>query len=139
MKVASIFCSFYDNLRVFAQIQGIMKQFSDLDINSFSRGKYTKTGADYALAEKRKTWRKTKLLRRAKARDWYAGDDYYILNTEELATLWHFPSKKTTKFISSIKSKTLEPEKDFRKKKVLDYYEELKRYKGEVPEDLPIL
>jgi hypothetical protein len=72
----------------------VIKHFNDTDFNSFARGKYLKTTADYFFAKYRKKWRQNRIIANAKSRDWYAGDEYIYLSTEELATLWHFPRYK---------------------------------------------
>lgn len=38
--------------------------------------------------------RQNAIIFNAKGRDWLAGDRWIYLGTEELATLWHFPSER---------------------------------------------
>lgn len=74
-------------------IIGAIKQFNTGDLNAIKPDtKITGVHAHYIMVERRKNWKKTKLMRRYKARSGY-GRDPYILNTEELATIWHFPIK----------------------------------------------
>ena len=40
----------------------------------------------------RTAWRRKRLMAAYKARSGVSGHAYFILNTEELATIWHFPS-----------------------------------------------
>jgi len=72
---------------------GSIKQFNTMDLNSFKPDKKTKTKIDYFFRNTRVAWRRTNLMRGYKARSGTRGHAYYILNTEELATIWHFPSK----------------------------------------------
>ncbi|MCK5084936.1 MAG: hypothetical protein KAQ64_04755 [Candidatus Pacebacteria bacterium] len=65
-------------------------QFGSQDLNSFSPDKKTKTSAYYFLSEYRKALRKRRILRRYKKREF--DQKSYVLNTEELATLFHFPT-----------------------------------------------
>ena len=65
-------------------------QFGSQDLNSFAPDGKTKTSAYYFLTEYRKALRKRKILRRYKKREF--DQRSYVLNTEELATLFHFPT-----------------------------------------------
>ncbi|NOQ68050.1 hypothetical protein GQ568_01250 [Patescibacteria group bacterium] len=65
-------------------------QFCSQDLNSFAPDGKTKTSAYYFLTEYRKALRKRKILRRYKRREF--DQKSYVLNTEELATLFHFPT-----------------------------------------------
>lgn len=72
-------------------ISGAFKQFSALDLNGFKHGPKTKTSAYYVKEEKRLTYRKRKVLMNYRYRS-FDGDSPYILNVEELATMFHLPS-----------------------------------------------
>ena len=48
---------------------------------------------NYFFIEFRKNWRRERIVRACKGRSGTVGHSYFILNTEELATIWHFPSK----------------------------------------------
>ncbi|MCK4591966.1 hypothetical protein KAT63_00830 [Candidatus Parcubacteria bacterium] len=65
-------------------------QFGSQDLNSFAPDGKTKTSAYYFLTEYRKALKKRKILRRYKKREF--DQRSYVLNTEELATLFHFPT-----------------------------------------------
>lgn len=71
---------------------GAVKQYNTLDMNGFKPGKHTVTRAEYMFSRQRKNWRKTKLMRNYIARENDAGEPGVILNIEELASLWHFPT-----------------------------------------------
>ena len=77
--------------RVVPAVFGAMKQFSTNDLNGFKPESHTKTSAYYGRAEHKKNRRRTKLIRNYIARTTWAGGKTFILNTEELATLYHFP------------------------------------------------
>lgn len=65
-------------------------QFGSQDLNTLIPNSRTKTSAYYFLTEMRKTIRKRKILRKYKRREF--DEKGYVLNTEELATLFHFPT-----------------------------------------------
>lgn len=80
--------------RGLAPIMGAMKQFSSLNQNALKTHKYTKTwGLDYLFVEKRIARRQNNLIRAFQERARSAGSRGIILNTEELATLYHFPTE----------------------------------------------
>ena len=65
-------------------------QFGSQDLNALVPDSDTKTSAYYFLTELRKAMRKRSILRRYKRREF--DEKGYVLNTEELATLFHFPT-----------------------------------------------
>ena len=76
---------------------GAIKQFNTGDLNALKPDtKITGVHAHYFFVNFRKNIKKTKLINRYKDRSHYKGRETYILNTEELATLWHFPTKTET-------------------------------------------
>ena len=75
-----------------AMMKGVFQQYTNLDMNKFSiHGKAT-TKDDYWWQRLVINKRRNKLIRAYKKRDDYTGAAKSILNTEELATLWHFPA-----------------------------------------------
>lgn len=74
---------------------GAFKQFSSLDMNALIMDKYTKTAANYFFVKKRIAWRQNLLYLGYYFRSSGRGRFPFILNTEELATLWHFPLMET--------------------------------------------
>jgi len=71
---------------------GFMKQFLDVDLNGLKPDmKITITTAHYLLVDWRKAERKTKLMAAYKGRSGTRGRTRFMMNTEELATLWHVP------------------------------------------------
>lgn len=71
---------------------GAIKQFNTVDLNAIKPDtKYVGVHASYLLAEWRKNRKKIKLMRRFKSRSPMLGRGLYVLNNEELASLWHFP------------------------------------------------
>ncbi|MFH0873325.1 MAG: hypothetical protein V1846_00585 [Candidatus Komeilibacteria bacterium] len=77
--------------RVVPAVFGAIKQFSTNDLNGFKPDKYTKTSAYYGFAQRKMDKRRGKIIRYYIARSAWLGGPNYILNTEELATLYHFP------------------------------------------------
>lgn len=80
----------FNSGRVVPAVFGAIKQFSTNDLNGFKPESYTKTSAYYGRAEAKKNRRRNKIIRNYIARSG-AGGKTFILNTEELATLYHFP------------------------------------------------
>lgn len=79
-------------------IIGAIKQFNTEDLNSLKPelhkvGTHTK----YLWKETRKNWRKTKVTRAYKGRSDSRGMKGFVMNVEELATIWHFPVAESVK------------------------------------------
>lgn len=84
--------------KVVSGFTGFMKQFSDLDINNFKpEMDLTATTASYFMKESRLNKRKTNIINNYKARDAGAGASPGVMNTEELASIWHFPIESAVK------------------------------------------
>lgn len=73
-----------------ATFLGAMNQFAG-DLNGLKPDKQTKTAANYYFTKYRMAKKQTKLITYYKWRSNWAGAPSFILNSEELATLWHFP------------------------------------------------
>jgi hypothetical protein len=79
-----------------AGILGAIKQYNTQDLNGFKPDSKTKTGIDYFFIQRRLRIRKRKILRNYKMRNFYRKfarktPKPFILNTEELASIFHFP------------------------------------------------
>ena len=72
-----------------SSFMGGIKQFSDLNLNNFKIHDQSKTYALHLFADARTLYRQRKLFRRYKDRD--SAGATFILNTEELATVFHMP------------------------------------------------
>ena len=83
----------YSPPRVIASVFGAIKQFSSLNLNAFKPDGKTKTKIEWLFVKMRTNWRRSRLIRAYRNRSFIAGHASFILNTEELASLWHFPSK----------------------------------------------
>lgn len=70
---------------------GALKQYNTLDLNGFTVDKKTKTQVDYFFVQRRNAWRKWRILWGYKNRSLKRGRNHYVLNVEELASLYHFP------------------------------------------------
>ncbi|MFH0819480.1 MAG: hypothetical protein V1892_00435 [bacterium] len=74
-------------------IIGTIKQFNDANLNGLKPGKITKTDAHYFFVNWRLNTRRTKIMAAYKNRsNWSGQGKGFIMNTEELATLYHFPT-----------------------------------------------
>lgn len=74
-------------------INGLMGAFWQLrGYNGFKPYKPRTTNAEYFFTRVRKAWIAKRFLREYKRRDTKWGATPMILNTEELATMWHFPA-----------------------------------------------
>jgi len=71
---------------------GVLQQFSAIDMNSIVPIMKTFTKANYFLVERRVAWKQNNILRnyinRSQSGGWGTG---FVLNIEELATVFHFP------------------------------------------------
>lgn len=74
-----------------AAVIGALRQFNSLDLNGFTIDKRTKTSAKFFRSEQRKLKRKNQIIRAYKRRDTKVGPAPFVLNSEELATIFHFP------------------------------------------------
>jgi hypothetical protein len=73
---------------------GAFKQFNTYHLNSFRPDPDTKTnGPNYIAKIWRRYWRKRRILLYYQWRDFWGIDAGYFLSGEELATLYHFPTK----------------------------------------------
>lgn len=70
-------------------VWGAIKQFNSLNLNSFKPDNKTKTKIDYIMIQRREMYRKRFILNNYKFRSFTANP--FILNTEELASVYHFP------------------------------------------------
>ena len=90
---------------------GAFQQFNSFGSNDFKPNSKTIIKNFYFFNQTRRNFRKTRLLRRYRARERTAGSKLYMLNTEELATIFHFPvmTNVKTPLISKTISRTAEP------------------------------
>lgn len=70
---------------------GYIKQFSALDLNSFRPDARVMTKAVYFNKDRELLRKKNNIITNYINRDDVAGSSPFLLNVEELATLWHFP------------------------------------------------
>lgn len=79
---------------IIASLQGIFRQFADQNLNGLRIDPTTKPSSSFRyLSKERNYMRKTHLLMAYAFRDLGALAKPYILNIEELATLYHFPGQ----------------------------------------------
>ncbi len=71
-------------------VMGIFNQFANLNMNTLKPDQHTMTRAFYAFAKMRKAYKQRVLMRLLRRRSFW--EHGYILNIEELATLYHFPT-----------------------------------------------
>ncbi len=71
-------------------IMGVVNQFANLNLNLLRPDARSMTRANYAFAKFRKAYKQRKLMRLMRQRSYW--EKGYILNIEELATLYHFPT-----------------------------------------------
>lgn len=124
---------------------GSMRPFQALDVNGLTVDKYTKTSAEYFFKKQRIRWRQEKMLRSYKSRSMWLGGRTFVLNTEELATLYHFPTPSVrAPLLKRTEAKRGEPPFAI---PIIDREESLlpkgggkpSEPKGVVPTDLPIV
>ncbi|MFA5318617.1 MAG: hypothetical protein WC323_04065 [Patescibacteria group bacterium] len=77
---------------------GVMKQYGMQDLNQFKPDMNTTiTSTSYFWKESRVNSRKSRIIQAYKSRSNWLGKNPGILNTEELATIWHFPVEESVK------------------------------------------
>lgn len=112
-KIRLIYLSPHDQYnpgRVVAPVFGSLKQFSTMDLNAFKPASKTKTKVEWFFVKQRLAQRREKLLRAFKSRSMVSGHSHFMLNIEELASLWHFPSMLiSTPMLQKTESKKSEP------------------------------
>lgn len=82
----------YTPSRVIQPLVGAIKQFSELNLNSiYPDMKRTATRAAYLFVKQRIAYRSRRIFSGYKNRSNYIGRSPFVLNIEELATLYHFP------------------------------------------------
>ena len=75
---------------------GAFKQFTSSHLNSFKPDPVTKTnGPNIVLKHTRRAYRNRAMLFNYQWRDFWGDDSGYMMNAEELATVYHFPNKYT--------------------------------------------
>ena len=79
--------------RGIAAVIGAIKQFNTLDMNGFKPDANAKTAATGLFPKKNLAKKQIAFLNNYQKRNFYAGANGYILNIEELATLFHFPMR----------------------------------------------
>ena len=80
----------FNKIKGNAIVFSYFSQFGSQDLNSLIPDQKTKTSAYYFLTEFRKAIRKRSVLRKYKRREF--DKKGFVLNTEELATIFHFPT-----------------------------------------------
>lgn len=91
-----------------------MRQFADMHLNGLkpdTKFTMTRKGHLYFLHNMRLNWKKNNIMRYYIGRSQTPGVRRGILNIEELATLWHFPSEQAVKapLLQRVASKKSEP------------------------------
>lgn len=82
----------YDKNRFAYGVTGAFKQYTLENLNGIKPdGSKVITHVHFFMKEPRLNWRRTRLINAYKARSRWKGIMEYILNIEELASLWHFP------------------------------------------------
>lgn len=96
--------------RAVVGVLGSFKQLAALQLNEFVPDKYTKTSANYFFVKERVAKRQNKLMKAYAFRSSGRGGKRFVLNTEELATIWHFPLIDTkAPLVAKSESKKGEP------------------------------
>lgn len=102
----------YSKPRVVSPLVGAVKQFNTQDLGGFKTDKVIKTKAKYFFVKRRTLARKHKILRAYRRRTTWSGakTGNFILNIEELASLYHFPLITVrTGSVTRVETKKYEP------------------------------
>ncbi|PKL72336.1 hypothetical protein CVV26_02120 [Candidatus Kuenenbacteria bacterium HGW-Kuenenbacteria-1] len=101
----------FDSKKGLNAVFGTFYQFFALNLNNLKPNSRTMIKKFYFFNKTRKNFRKTRLLKYFRSRERTGGSTAFMLNIEELATIFHFPilSVVKTPSIQKTKSKTAEP------------------------------
>ncbi len=100
----------YNKLARTALVKGIFNQFAHLNLNSFGLVADSVPKDDYFWQRMVFTKKQMRLMKGYCNRGWGLGASPFILNAEELATIWHFPAVGVkTPFIHKTESRRGEP------------------------------
>jgi hypothetical protein len=135
----------FNKSRAGGGLMGSFKQVSTMDMNSFTTEKFTKLSADYFFVEQRILKKQNAMWAAFRGRSLGCGGTPYVLNVEELATLWHFPMIDTkAPLVSKATSKQAEPPSSLPVRDMPEYgpgisLPPLEEKKDELPENLPFV
>jgi len=102
----------FDKNRGVAPVIGSLNQYNTLNMNFFAKVKTTTTTANYFRVEQRLAKKQTKIINAYCRRigDKKFGNNPFILNIEELASVYHFPEMQVkAPMVKKIDSKRSEP------------------------------
>ena len=122
---------------------GAFKQVNTEDMNALKPDTdKIGTHAHYVFIERRKNWKRTKVMRAYKWRSNWRGHKGYVLNTEEIATLWHFPVAESVKapLVKKAESKRGEPPHGLPMGGAHGYHKPISKEvrEEETPDNLPV-
>jgi hypothetical protein len=122
-------------------IVGAFQQFGTQDMNRLVVDKKTRTKIDYFFIKSRVLARKRRILWAYRYRSMKRGRVGFILNTEELATIWHFPVSEVVKapMVQKVDAKKGQPPSDLPVQKAPPISHNIQSpvQKGSAPRDLP--
>lgn len=78
-------------------VKGALMQFNTQNLNGLDIDRKTRTKIDYFFIKSRVLGRKRRILWGYRYRSMKRGRRKYVLNTEELASIWHFPISEVVK------------------------------------------
>lgn len=82
----------YNRSKISYGLHGAFRQFSTENMNGLKPDfKKVGTHVHYFFTAQRDDWRRTRIINAYKRRCRWRGLDEFLLNTEELASIWHFP------------------------------------------------
>lgn len=131
----------YNKNRAAYGVTGAMKQYITLNLNGLKPEFETVgTHVHYFFRESRLNWRRTRLVNAFKTRSRWRGVAEYLLNIEELASLWHFPMLYVkAPAVSMIEARRGQPPTSLPAvSETGDFRPIEKQVKGVPPPDLPV-
>ena len=94
----------------FVSVKGTFMQYSSLNLNELKPDGQVTPRGDYFYQRWSEPDKKIKLLSRYRSRSMGAGATHYVLNIEELATMYHFPMRdQKTPLLKKTDAKRAEP------------------------------
>ncbi|MFH1712026.1 MAG: hypothetical protein ABH846_02200 [Patescibacteria group bacterium] len=112
-KIRWVYCAKHEVFRkgsMAAMTKGIFHQFKHQSMNSLGLHNASTPKDDYFFQEWQMPMKQRRLMKRYQNRSFSPGSTPYILNCEELATLFHFPpADARTPVMTSVASRMAEP------------------------------
>ncbi len=132
----------YDRSKISYGLHGAFRQFGTENMNGLKPDfKTIGTHVHYFFTEERDNWRRNRLISAYKWRSRWRGLNEFLLNTEELASIWHFPMLTVkTPLLAQTEARRGKPPASLPTERSVDTIKAIeRREKGAPPPNLPTI